>query len=84
MDLVALLEAAQDGDGVLDRGLVHQHLLEAPLQGRVLLDVAPVLVEGGRSDAVQLAPRERGLEHVPGVHRAFRLSGSDEGVDSRR
>ena len=81
VDLVALLEAAQDRDGVLDRGLVHQDLLEAPLERRVLLDVAPVLVEGGRADAVQLAPRERGLEHVPGVHRAFRLSGSDQGVN---
>jgi len=39
-----VLEAAQDGDGVDDRGLADVHLLEAPLQCGVLLDVLPVLV----------------------------------------
>ena len=78
--LVALLQAAQDGDGVLDRGLVDQHLLEAPLERRVLLDVLAVFVERGRADAVQLAARERGLQHVAGVHRALGLAGADHGV----
>jgi hypothetical protein len=44
VNLVALLEAAQDGDRVLLAGLVDQHLLEATLQRRVLLDVLAVLV----------------------------------------
>ncbi len=39
VDLVALLEPAQDRDGVLHRRLVHHHRLEAPLEGGVLLDV---------------------------------------------
>ena len=39
-----VLQAAQDGDGVRDGGLAHIHLLEAPLQRRVLLNVLPVLV----------------------------------------
>ena len=70
--LVALLQAAQDRDRVLDRGLVDQHLLEAPLERGVLLDVLAVLVERGRADAVQLAAGERGLEHVAGIHGALR------------
>ncbi len=78
--LVALLQAAQDGDGVLHRGLVHQHLLEAALQRGILLDVLAVLVERGGADAVQLAARQGGLEHVARVHRAIALAGADHGV----
>ena len=78
--LVALLQAAQDRDGVLDRRLIDQHLLEAPLQRRVLLDVLAVLVERGRADAMQLAARQRGLEHVAGIHGALGLAGAHHGV----
>ena len=80
VQLVALLQAAQDGDGRLHARLAHQHLLEAALERRVLLDVLAVLVERGRADAVQLAARERGLEHVAGVDRALGLAGADHGV----
>ena len=48
--LVALLEAAQDTDGVLDRGLTDEHLLETTLECCVLLDVLAVLLECGRTD----------------------------------
>ena len=80
MDLVLLLQAAQDGDGVLDRGLVDQHLLEAALERGVLLDVLAVLVERGRADAVQLAARERRLEHVAGIDGALGLAGTHHRV----
>ena len=61
-------------------GLADEHLLEAALQRGVLLDVLAVFVQRGRADAVQLAARERGLEHVAGIHRAFGLAGADHGV----
>ena len=61
-------------------GSFDQHLLEAPLERRVLLDVLAVLVERGGADAVQLAARERGLQHVAGVHGALGLAGADHGV----
>ena len=80
MDLVALLQPAQDGDRALHRRLVDQHLLEAPLERGVLLDVLAVFVERGRADAMQLAARQRGLEHVARVDRAFGLAGADHGV----
>ena len=51
MDLVALAQAAQDADRVLDRRLADHDRLEAPLERRVLLDVLAVLVERGRADA---------------------------------
>ena len=63
------------------RRLVDQHLLEAPLERRVLLDVLAVFVERGGADAMQLAARERGLQHVAGVDRAFGLAGADHRVD---
>ena len=66
--------------GVLDGRLADEHRLEAPRQRRVLLDMLAIFVERGRADAVQLAARQRGLEQVGGVHRAFGLAGADERV----
>ena len=77
---VLLLQAAQDGDGAFHRGFVHQHLLEAALQRGILLDVLAVLVQRGGADAMQLAARQRGLQHVAGIDRAFGLAGADHGV----
>ena len=71
MGLVALLQAAQDGDGVLDARLADEDLLEASLEGGVLLDVLAVLVEGRRADEAQLAAGEQRLEHVARVHGAL-------------
>ncbi len=81
VQLVFLLQAAQDGDGRLDARFVDQHLLEAAFQRRVLLDVLAVFVERGGADAVQFAARQRRLEHVAGIDRALRLAGADHGVD---
>ncbi len=56
MGLVALLEAAQDGDGVGHGRLAHLHLLESALKRRVLLDVLAVL--GQRGCALRRGKRE--------------------------
>ena len=48
---------------------------------RVLLDVLPVLVEGGGADAAELPAREGRLQHVRGVHRALGAAGADERVE---
>ncbi len=77
---IALLQAAQDRDRVLDARLVHQHFLEAALERGILLDVLAIFVERGRADAMQLAARERGLQHVARIHGAFGLAGADHGV----
>ena len=65
VDLVAFLQAAQDGDGRFHVGLVDQHLLEAALQRGVLLDVLAVFVQRGRADAMQLAAPSAGLSMLP-------------------
>src|SRR2546425_836780 len=61
------------------RGL-HDHGLEAALEGAVLLDVLAVLVQRGGADRLDLAPRERRLEHVRRVDGAFGGAGADQRV----
>ena len=80
VDLVALLQPAQDRDRVRDRGLLDHDRLEAPLEGGVLLDVLAVLVERRGTDHAQLAPGQHRLDHVAGVHGAFGRTGTDDGV----
>ncbi len=76
--LVAVAQPTQDLNGVVDRRLVHPHLLEAPLERRVALEVLAVLVERRRADRLQLAPRESGLEDRGRVDRALGRTGADE------
>ena len=80
MHLVALLEAAQDRDGVRHGRLADVDRLEAPLESGVLLDARPVLVERRRADRAQLAAREHRLEQVRRVDGALRLAGADDRV----
>src|ERR1700722_15792309 len=80
MDLVALLEPTQNRDGVLDARLLDHHGLEAALQRSVLLDIFAVLVERGRTDAMQFAARQHRLEQVRRIHRAFSRARTDDGV----
>ena len=77
---VALFQATQNGDGVFFRRLIDQHLLEAPLQRRILLDVLAVFIQRGGTNAMQLAARQRRLEHIARIHGTFCLAGADHGV----
>ncbi len=80
VQLVFLLDPAQDRNRVLDRRLADIDRLKAAFECGVLLDVLAVLVEGRGADAMQFAARQRRLQHVRGVHRPFRLAGADQGV----
>ena len=79
--LVALLEPAQDRDGVVDAGLPDVDGLEPALERGVLLDVLAVLVERGRADQAELAAGEHRLDHVAGVDRALGAAGADDRVE---
>ena len=78
--LVALLQAAQDRDRVFDRRLLDHDLLEAPLQRSVFLKVQTVFIQGRRPNAVEFSARQRRLQHVAGIHRAFGLARAHHGV----
>ena len=80
MQLVAFLQPAQDRDRRFDARLVDQHFLKAPLECSVFFDVLAVFVQRGGADAVQLAARQRRLQHVAGVDRALGASGADDRV----
>src|SRR5258706_3063692 len=80
VDLVALAQAAQDRDRIVDRRLPDVHRLEAALERRVLRDVLAVLVERRRADGVELAAREHRLQHVRGVDGALRGTCAHDGV----
>ena len=64
----------------LGRRLIHGDRLEATRQGSVLLDVLAVLVERRRADALDLATRQRRLEHVARVDRALGAARADKRV----
>ena len=67
--------------GELLRGLLNLNRLEAALQGRVLLNVLTVLVQGGCTDGLQFASSQHGLEDGGSVNRALCGTCTDEGVD---
>ncbi len=80
MDLVALLEPAQDRDGLVGVGWFDHDLLEATLECRVGFDVSAVLVEGGSTDHAEAATGQHRLEHVAGVHGSLGCARSNHGV----
>ena len=80
-DLVLLLEATQDRDGILDGRLADHHGLETTGERRILLDVLAVFVERGRADRMQVATGERRLEDVTGVHGALSGTRAHDGVE---
>ena len=67
MRFVARLQAAEDGDRVVDRRLADEDRLEAAFQGGVFFDVLAIFVERRRADAAEFAAGERRLEQVGGV-----------------
>jgi hypothetical protein len=78
---VAVAQTLEDVDGVRQRRLVHLDGLEPALESGILLEVLAVLIEGGRTDGLQLATGQERLEDRGRVDGAFGGTGSDEGVD---
>src|SRR5215203_1606650 len=78
--LVSVPEAEEDRHRLIHRRLVDEHGLEAPLQRGIFLHVLAVLVERRSPEDLELAARERRLEHVRGVDGALSAAGPDNGV----
>ena len=79
--LIHLLDVVQDLEGLLGSGWLDKDLLEAALQGTVLLDALAVLVEGGGTDALELTTRQGGLQQVGGIHRPAGITSAHNVVD---
>ncbi|CAI8043285.1 hypothetical protein GBAR_LOCUS24022, partial [Geodia barretti] len=77
---IAGFQRLQDGQRLLRRRLLHVHRLEPPRQRRVPLDVFAVLVQRRRPDGLQLAPRQRRLEHVACIQAALAASRAHQRV----
>ena len=78
--LIALTDAHEDLDRLLERGLLDHDRLEAALQGRVALDVFAIFVESRRTDALQFSSRQRRLEDVGSIDGALCRPCPDEGM----
>ena len=78
--LVLVADALEDLDGVRERGLLHLHRLEATFERGILLHVLAELLERRGADAMQLAARQRRLEHVAGIDGPLGLARTDHGV----
>ena len=79
--LIAVLDVMENLQCLVVGGRLHLHLLEASLQGTVLLYGVAVLVERGRSDALNDATCQCGFHDVGGIHRTGSRTGADERVN---
>lgn len=54
--------------------------IHSPLQRRVLLNVLPVLIQGGGTNALQLTTRQGGLQDVGCINGSLSSTSTDQGV----
>ena len=78
--LIALFQAAEDRDGILNGRLTDLHRLEPALQCGVLFNVFAVLIQRRRADAVQFTAGEHRLQQIACVHGAVRFARTDDRV----
>ena len=79
--LIFLFQAAENGNGVFGRRLVHRDRLEAALECLVFFEILLIFLQSGGPDAAQFAACQRRLEDIGGVHSALALARPDERVD---
>ena len=80
MLLVLRTNALEDLEGLLGVWWFDSDRLEATLKRGIFLDVFAVFIEGRRTDALNLAARERWLEHVRRIDRAFCAASANKRV----
>ena len=59
------LHTLQNGHGLVDGGLIDFHRLEAALQCRILLNVLTILVDGSRTNDLQIPWKQRDVQSIP-------------------
>ena len=74
------LQAPQNGHGGLQIRLFHHHRPKTPVQRRVLLNIFPVLRQGGGSQHLQFPTAKSRLENIGRVDSTLRSTGAYDGV----
>lgn len=62
--VLPLSEASQNGNCVNHGRLIYIDLLESPFQGRILLNIFPVLVKSGGTNTSQLPSSKHWLKQI--------------------
>ena len=65
---IGRLQALQNTEGILDRRLIHFHHLEAAGEGPIPVQGALQILEGGGTDAAEVAGGQRRLQQIGRVH----------------
>ena len=78
--LVAILQTAEDADGLIHRRFVDKNLLKPAFERTVFFDVFPVFVQGRRTDTAEFSACQRRLQHVGRVLGPLRSAGADNGM----
>ena len=81
MLLVASFDVFEDLQRFLRRRRIHDNLLEATLQGTVLLDILSIFVERRRADALDFSASQSRLQHIRRIHRAGSRTGTHDGMN---
>ena len=67
-------------NGFINGRLTHIHRLETTLQGRIPLNMLAVLIQGRRTDALQLTPCQCRLQDICRIDRPFSSTRPNQGV----
>ena len=67
VQLIALLHPPENLDAVINGRLRDGHLLKTPVQCRVFLNGAPIILRGRGGNTAQITPRQRRLEKAAGI-----------------
>ena len=80
VQLVFLLDPTQDRDGIGDAWLFDLDRLKAPSKGGIFFDIFAILIQRGRSDAVQFAAGQSRFDQIGRVHRTIAFARADKRV----
>src|SRR5699024_3861673 len=77
---VALFEATKTSNCIVYRWFTNKYLLEPTYQGRVFLDVLPILIKSRRTDQTLLSTGQHRFEHIAGVHGTFSCTSTNHSM----
>ena len=74
MQLIFLLDSAQNANGVFQGWFADHKRLKTPRQRGIFFNILPVFIQCSGANAMQLTARQRWLNHIRRIHGAIRLT----------